>query len=596
MKRFLKLTFLILVMIFTMSVVSFARDVSYEENLAGELKSLGIFRGVSDTDFDLDRAPSRVEALVMLVRILGVENEVNTGVWRHPFTDVPSWANNYVGYAYSKGLTNGQSGTEFGTGNASAAMYLTFVLRALGYSDVNGMDFTWNNPYEFAKQAGIVNEKVNLEEFLRADVVVVSHSALSAYLKGSDKTLAEKLIEAGVFTSGKYKNVYGKAYTTSAVVLTSEQIYATCSSSVFFILGADSEMLSSGSGFFINDAGVAITNYHVIDGWNAALIQTTDENVYEILGVYEYSKEQDWAVIQVDCKGNDYLTFGDEATIVGGAPIYTIGSPEALQNTISEGIISNASRYNSENDVSYIQITAPVSHGSSGGALINKYGEVIGITSAIIESGQNLNLAIPVSIVDISLENELVALSEINPPSVPVDAERTQRTFEAFSVLKAYVEASYNETLDDGQECYYENVEFDDGIIDAYIYYDEEYDDVTMNLMFFNNELFFDYYMSLDTYSGDSCLSATFLCSLEGDDVTELASGFSQVDKASFKMGSKYSFYEFKGEEKEMCEQVSSVLHSFCLAITNEIFSRYAQTESAVLYSVYDFGYVNFEE
>ena len=130
--------------------ISAQRDLSGEEVFAQELKELGLFRGVSEPDFALGRAPTRVEALVMLIRVLGKENEVTEGVWRHPFTDVPKWADKYVGYSYSNALTNGQSQTEFGTGNANAAMYITFVLRALGFSDKNGEDFVWNNPFTLA--------------------------------------------------------------------------------------------------------------------------------------------------------------------------------------------------------------------------------------------------------------------------------------------------------------------------------------------------------------------------------------------------------------------------------------------------------------
>lgn len=65
---------------------------------AAALKQLGLFKGVSETDFDLDRAPSRTEALIMLIRMLGKESEALSGSWRHPFTDVDSWADKYIGY------------------------------------------------------------------------------------------------------------------------------------------------------------------------------------------------------------------------------------------------------------------------------------------------------------------------------------------------------------------------------------------------------------------------------------------------------------------------------------------------------------------
>ena len=66
-----------------------SRDTSFEEELATDLKALGLFKGVSDTNFDLNREPTRVEALVMLIRILGKESEALSNNYRHPFTDVP---------------------------------------------------------------------------------------------------------------------------------------------------------------------------------------------------------------------------------------------------------------------------------------------------------------------------------------------------------------------------------------------------------------------------------------------------------------------------------------------------------------------------
>jgi len=176
--------FLCIIMCICTAVVpisaSGTRDISVEEGYAVTLKQLGLFKGVSDTDFDLDRAPTRIEALVMLIRVLGKEQDALEGTWRHPFDDVPAWANSYVGYAYVNGLTNGVSATKFGSGDASSATYLTFVLRALGYSDASGTDFTWNDPYTLAKAVGILNNRVDTESFWRADVATVSYLALSA--------------------------------------------------------------------------------------------------------------------------------------------------------------------------------------------------------------------------------------------------------------------------------------------------------------------------------------------------------------------------------------------------------------------------------
>lgn len=186
-----------------------SRDTSFEQMLAGDLKSLNLFQGVSENDFALDREPTRVEALVMLIRVLGKENEALNGSWQHPFEDVPTWADKYIGYAYAEKLTNGISQTSFGsTGNASAAMYITFVLRSLGYSDVNDADFKWSDPFALARSVGILPSFVDTASFWRADVVVVSYAALPAQLKSSSKTLADKLIEEGVFTQAQYTYFY----------------------------------------------------------------------------------------------------------------------------------------------------------------------------------------------------------------------------------------------------------------------------------------------------------------------------------------------------------------------------------------------------
>ena len=185
-----------------------ARDTSFEETLAVDLKELGLFKGVTDTNFALGRAPTRTEALIMLIRVLGQEEEALNGTWSHPFTDVAAWADNYVGYAYETGLTTGVDATRFGLGNATAQMYLTFVLRALGYSDQGGLDFTYSDPYTLAGQVGILPDGVDLNNFWRADVVLVSYAALPVCLKDSDQTLAEKLIQDGAFTQAQYDACY----------------------------------------------------------------------------------------------------------------------------------------------------------------------------------------------------------------------------------------------------------------------------------------------------------------------------------------------------------------------------------------------------
>ncbi len=215
-------------LVFAMLVPAYATSPNEAEAKATALKQLGLFKGVSDTDFALNRAPTRTEALVMLIRALGKESEALGGTWSHPFTDVDSWADKYVGYGYEKGLTKGVSATEFGTGNAGSDMYLTFMLRALGYDDSKG-DFTWDAPDTLAKAVGILPDSVDTSNFLRAEVAVVSWAALEADLKTGMQRLAKNLIVEKVFTSDAY---------TQAIALVGEEKQKAVSVSSFEALNS----------------------------------------------------------------------------------------------------------------------------------------------------------------------------------------------------------------------------------------------------------------------------------------------------------------------------------------------------------------------
>ena len=166
---------------------------------ADKLHALGIFNGIGTDEagkpiFALDRAPTRHEAVTMLVRLLGKEEEAKTGRWEIPFTDVADWAKPYVGYAYANGLTNGMSPTAFGGENTvSAAQYLTFVLRALGYK--SGVDFVWDRAWELTDKLGITDGEYNAvsDTFVRGDIAIISAEALNQSMKEEKITLVEHI-------------------------------------------------------------------------------------------------------------------------------------------------------------------------------------------------------------------------------------------------------------------------------------------------------------------------------------------------------------------------------------------------------------------
>lgn len=195
---------LLLAVALVCSLVPTAFAASSEStDAANTLHNLGLFNGTgTNADgtpiYDLDRAPSRFEAVTMLVRLLGKEAEAKAGTWDTPFTDVADWAKPYVGYAYANGLTAGTSATTFG-GSAivTASQYLTFVLRSLGYE--SGKDFQWDKAWEFSDKIGMTDGRYNADTktFMRSDVAIISNNALYMNLANNDKTLLDSFNALG---------------------------------------------------------------------------------------------------------------------------------------------------------------------------------------------------------------------------------------------------------------------------------------------------------------------------------------------------------------------------------------------------------------
>ena len=197
MKRLLSIVLALALVLCLVPSAFAASDEAYQS--AYSLYHLGLFKGVGtksdgSVDFGLDRTPTRHEAVTMLVRLLGKEKEATAGTWQTPFTDVADWAAPYVGYAYANGLTNGTSATTFdGDALIDANQYLTFVLRALGYT--SGVDFQWNEALETAVNwLGLTYDLVD-SPFTRGDVAVLSTHALDAFSKGSGEKLGYELFE-----------------------------------------------------------------------------------------------------------------------------------------------------------------------------------------------------------------------------------------------------------------------------------------------------------------------------------------------------------------------------------------------------------------
>jgi hypothetical protein len=180
-------------------------SAKYEED-AELLSELGIFRG-SNLGFELERVPTRQEALIMLIRLLGEEEEALAYTGKSPFTDLTGWleGRNYIHYGLAMGYTNGIDAVTFNQyGAASRHVYLTYVLRALGYDDKAG-DFVWNTTSDdLAVEIGLLTSRqltaMKESGFYRDHVVLISKNALTAELKDGSMTLGEQLAMNGVFS------------------------------------------------------------------------------------------------------------------------------------------------------------------------------------------------------------------------------------------------------------------------------------------------------------------------------------------------------------------------------------------------------------
>ena len=210
-KRTLSL-FLALALLCGVLALPASAAVTEPNTAANALYELGLFQGVGTLptgrpDFDLKNTATRAEAAAMLTRLLGAEQEAKSKHYKHPFTDVPGWASDYVGYAKEKNITSGVSATKFGSDSKiTSSQFVTLVLRALGYANVD-----YKNPFPTAKTAGLTCPS-STTTFTRGDMAVVCYSALFCKMSGKTQTLSQQLVANGTVQKTKafYAELLGK--------------------------------------------------------------------------------------------------------------------------------------------------------------------------------------------------------------------------------------------------------------------------------------------------------------------------------------------------------------------------------------------------
>ena len=158
-----------------------------------------------------------------------------------------------------------------------------------------------------------------------------------------------------------------------------------------------------GTGSVISSDGVIVSNYHNVDDAVKVAVSTYGGEHYPVSDVLAFDPIKDVVFLKIDVEGLRPMPIGDDSEVAVGEQTVVIGHPEGFLNSISLGVLSGRRSYHENGEGVQLQITNPISGGNSGGAILNEYGELIGIPTATIEyvdnsvQVQNINLAVPIT-------------------------------------------------------------------------------------------------------------------------------------------------------------------------------------------------------
>jgi hypothetical protein len=183
--------------------------------------------------------------------------------------------------------------------------------------------------------------------------------------------------------------------------------------------------IAQGTGFLVSKDGLIVTNYHVIAEGSSGVAKLPEGAIYILEGVVASDKTRDVAIIKASGTNFRTLMLGNSDRIEVGQEVVAIGNPLSLESTVSNGIVSGM-RTAEEVGGKFLQVTAPISPGSSGGPLFNMAGEVIGITTLYLKGGENLNFAIPINDAKRLLVNPYAKYGGVTIPAWPNEPESTK--------------------------------------------------------------------------------------------------------------------------------------------------------------------------
>jgi serine protease Do len=180
---------------------------------------------------------------------------------------------------------------------------------------------------------------------------------------------------------------------------------------------------SLGTGFVVGQDGLIATNLHVIAGNANITVTLSDHREFQVVEIWNGDRQRDLVVMRIQARKLPVIPLGDSDNIHPGDSIVAIGHPLGLEDTVSNGLVSAVRKL--DKGLTVLQISAPIAPGSSGGPIFNDHGEVIGVATAIMLGGQNINFGVPVSYLKellkkpaaVNLETFAAATAERNTPS-----------------------------------------------------------------------------------------------------------------------------------------------------------------------------------
>lgn len=388
------------------SVVPSAAALEGEATQAADtLAALNVVKG-NGGGYALNEPATRAQAAVLLVRLAGAEQTAAQTAVSSGFQTAPAWARSAISYISRQGWTSSVTVQAYRPDDTiTADAWCALLLRMLGYSDQAG-DFSAGGAAVFAQRIGMVSRAYS-GPLTRGELFQMMRDALTFPYKDGSATVVERLIQNGVCSQAS-----ASALGLLSRELTARQIADRYMSAVFCLelyetqKEVDFEVPSAqASGFFISSDGLAVTNYHSIEGAIYATATLSTGEVYEVEAVLYYDPDIDIAVLRISQTSVDgtvasafsALEMAGTDDLRAGDTVYTLGNPLGMGLAVSSGIISATDRTVDSYALPCVMNTADISKGSSGGALLNVYGQVIAVTSGAFTYGNNMYLAVPVA-------------------------------------------------------------------------------------------------------------------------------------------------------------------------------------------------------